>query len=224
MAKTKEHEQAISLREKGNSISSISRQLGVSKSTVSVWCRDISLSLSAIKRVSNNGKMKATIALLQYSESVRQKRIIDTQRSMGKGAHMLGKLNQRDIYCLGLGLYWGEGYKRGSQEFGFTNSDPDMIIFYIKWLKTVFGADKNQLILRVSINAMHTDRIKEVEKYWSRLTNVPLDQFTKSSLIKTRSEKVYKNTQAHMGTLRIKVRRGTAMRREVIGAIKSIAL
>jgi len=66
---------------------------------------------------------------MRYSESLRQQRIAATKISTQKGKDDLGSLSDRDIYCIGLGLYWGEGYKQGSQEFGFTNNDPQMILF-----------------------------------------------------------------------------------------------
>jgi uncharacterized protein YjcR len=222
MAKFKEKEQAITMRELGMSIGEIAKKVSVSKSTVSGWCRDITLSDVAISRISKNGREKSVAGLMRYSESVRQKRISATEVSTQKGAEALGRLSDRDIYCIGLGLYWGEGYKQGSQEFGFTNSDSHMISFYIRWLKTVFNIKDADLILRVSINQLHKQRIEEVEAFWSGHTSVPRCQFTKPSFVKTLSKKVYKNQSTHMGTLRIKVRRGTVLRREVLGAIKSI--
>jgi transcriptional regulator with XRE-family HTH domain len=222
MAKTKEKEEAIALRKRGMSIGEIARKLLVSKSTASGWCRDISLSSEAISKIAKKGKEKSIEGLMRYSESVRQQRIKNTQVSMKKGATELGHLSDRDVYCIGLGIYWGEGYKTGNQEFGFTNSDPQMISFYIRWLQTVFLVKTEDLILRVSINQLHRNRIEEVEAFWVRHTEVPLCQFTKPSFVKTTSKKMYKDHSTHMGTLRIKVRRGTVMRREVLGAIKSI--
>lgn len=149
----------------------------------------------------------------------RQKAI---KEDMRKGLSMVGDVSERDIMCIGLGLYWGEGYKRGSQEFGFTNSDDKMIRFYIKWLQVVFGIKKSDLILRVSINESHKARIKQVENFWSSVTNVPLSQFTKPSLIKSASKKLHSHKDVHYGTLRIKVRRGTTKRRIVLGVIQSL--
>lgn len=223
MAKIREREKAIALRKNGESIGVIAQQLSVSKSTVSNWCRDIVLTDSAIKKIARHGKERSVIGLLRYSESIRKKRIDETHKSMRKGSQKLGKLTERDIYCIGLGIYWGEGYKHGSQEFGFTNSDPDMVLFYIKWLKVVFGIELEDLILRVSINACHQSRLAAVESYWSELTKVPIQQFTKTSLINAASKKVYTNTERHMGTLRIKVRKGTKYRREVLGALDALA-
>lgn len=223
MSKIKEKEKAQKLRRNGSSIGEISRELHVSKSTVSIWCRDISLSKEAMRRIAAKGKEKSIMGLMKYSESVRKNRLRETELSMKRGADDLGELTKRDVYCLGLGLYWGEGYKRGSQEFGFTNSDPSMIQFYIYWLKTVFGVRRSDLILRVSINISHKKRVNEVEAFWVQKTGVSLDQFSKTSFIKTQSKKVYENSESHFGTLRVKVRKGTRMRREVLGALKSIS-
>ena len=222
MTKLFKKEQALQWRKHGKSISDIASELSVSKSTVSVWCRDISLSEKAIINIAKEGNKKATIALMRYSEEKRRQRQLAEIDSAKKGAIRLSSLSERDIYCIGLGLYWGEGYKTGNQEFGFTNSDPRMLLFYMRWLAVVFGIEKKNLILRVSINQTHKHRAKEVVAYWSRLLSIPLSQFTKTSLIKSASKKFYKNEQVHMGTLRVKVRKGTSLRREILGAISHI--
>ena len=222
MAKQKEREIAKSLRQKGTSISDIAIKLNVSKSTVSTWCKDIVLTEEAIEIIARTSKSKSTTSLLRYTETLRAKRQNNTIASYEVGKKKVGKLAKRDIYCLGIGLYWGEGYKRGSQEFGFTNSDPLMIKFYIIWLQTVFKLNRNDLIARVSINSLHQSRSEEVEKYWSRTIGIARSEFTKTSFLKSQSKKIYGNIEDHYGTLRIKVRRGTTMRREILGAIAAI--
>jgi DNA-binding MarR family transcriptional regulator len=224
MAKVKEREKAILLREQGVSIADIAVQLKVSKSTVSHWCRDIVLSNEALQTVVERSKSKSTLAILRYTEGLRHKRQQAVIHDERKGAKFLGSLSERDIYCIGLGLYWGEGYKHGSQEFGFTNSDSTMIKFYLKWLKTTFDIEKEDLILRVSVNSLHQSRISEIHNFWVQVTGVPFYQFTKPSFLKSKSKKIYSDPEQHFGTLRVKVRRGTSMRREVMGAIKTIGL
>lgn len=222
MAKQILKEKALIMRKQGSSIKDISRKLSVSSSTVSVWCRDIALTERAITLIAKNGNERAVAGLMAYSEKKRALRKINEQQSAAAGAKKLGALSNRDIYCIGLGLYWGEGYKRGSQEFGFTNSDPAMVQFYLKWLEVTFSIKKADLILRVSVNESHKPRVDEIMKYWSKLVSIPETQFTKTSLIKSRVKKLYRNPHEHMGTLRIKVRKGTSLRREVLGAIRSI--
>jgi len=222
MIKIIEKEQALLLRKQGVSIGDIAKLLKVSKSTTSGWCRNIKMSDLALKKIAQKSSEKSTLALLKYSESqrtLRQKNIITHTK---EGRTLMGAQSNRDIFCVGIGLYWGEGYKNGNQECGFTNSDSKMVLFYISWLKNCFSVEKNNLTLRVSINETHHDRINDVEKYWSEITKIPLDQFTKSSLIKSASKKVCPHREGHMGTLRIKVQNGTALRRKILGAISQI--
>ncbi len=222
MRKDKEHKQAILLRQQGYSLNEISTKLKVSKSTASLWLRSVTLDKNAKSRLQQRTKANSLVGLLTYSQRLRDIKAEKIKSDASKGVSMLGKVSDRDIYCIGLGLYWGEGYKRGSQEFGFTNSDPDMIKFYILWLAKVFSVKKKDLILRVSINNSHQNRKSEVEKYWVTTTGIPFSQFTKTSFLKSVSSKTYLNHDSHMGTLRIKVKSGTSMRRQIIGAIKSL--
>lgn len=222
MEKIKDKISAQELRKQGHSLSEIVSKIKISKSTASVWCRDISMSAVAQKKLKSRTTEKSLAGLAEYSKRIKNNKILQIKIDAKIGSNKLGEISNRDIYCIGLGLYWGEGYKSGSQEFGFTNSDPEMILFYIKWLETIFLVKKNDLILRVSINELHKKREIQINQFWSNLTAVPLLQFTKMSFIKSVSKKSYPNSNNYMGTLRIKVRKGTRMRREVIGAIKYI--
>jgi hypothetical protein len=223
MAKQLERETALSLRSKGMSIGEISRHLHVSKGTVSLWCRDIALSRAQIDAIAERSHHHATAKLLLAAEKRRLQREIDSRKVAEIGRKDVGELSKRDIFMVGLGLYWGEGYKQGSQELGFTNSNPAIIMFYLDWLEKIYDVRRMDLILRVSINTDHAYRIQEVQQYWSKLTSVPLSQFTKPSLIKTAIAKRYTNHQQHFGTLRIKVRKGTNTRRRVLGSISAFS-
>jgi hypothetical protein len=141
-----------------------------------------------------------------------------------KGRSDVGQISQRDLFMLGLALYWGEGYKQGSQELGFTNSNAEIIRLYIHWLRQIYGVEKARLILRVSINVSHKHRVQEVTQFWSRIAGVPLSQFTKPSLIQSKSKKVYTNHHEHFGTLRVKVRNGTSLRRQILASIDALRI
>jgi len=219
MAKQREKGVALLLRRNGRSIGEIARELKVSKSTVSGWCRDIILTKKQQGHIAYRSKHHATAALLRAAEQRRKRRLQETEHAVLLGHTDIGNLSKRDIQMVGLGLYWGEGYKRGNQELGFTNSDPDMIRFYINWLQMQFHIDTQNLVLRVSINNIHAKRIRDVERQWSKSTGIPLHQFTRPSLIKTVVQKEYINKTAHLGTLRVKVRKGTFLRRRILGAI-----
>lgn len=223
MTKVSERHRALKMRSEGASIKEIADTLSVSKSTVSTWCKDISLTADQISAIAKRSQHVATAALLKSAERQRQKRLQNIHEANAAAQENIGKLTKRDIQMIGLGLYWGEGYKQGSQEFGFTNSDPHMITFYIHWLQKTFGVNKKDLILRISINEIHKKRIGHITEYWAGITDTSKEQFTKPSFIRTASKKVYPNPEKHFGTLRIKVRKGTMLRREVLAMIDYIA-
>lgn len=224
MTKYNEKAKAIVYRKNGKSINEIAKLLSISKSTASIWCRDIAMSDSQLKTLSERTNHRAVHALLLASERKRALRTKTIKIMSELGKKDVGHLSSRDIFMIGLGLYWGEGYKKGSQELGFTNSDLSIITFYINWLKRIYEIPTQSLILRVSINAQHSHRINKVLRYWSNETSIPLSQFTKTSLIKTASKKNYSNLEDHYGTLRIKVRKGTNLRRKILGSISALQI
>ncbi|KKW45886.1 MAG: hypothetical protein UY98_C0035G0004 [Candidatus Kaiserbacteria bacterium GW2011_GWA2_58_9] len=211
------------MRRRGKSIRHISSTLHASKSTVSYWCRNISLSSKQIQKLVLNKLEGAAVGRLRAAERKRSARLAAIQAEGELGAQAVGSLSQRDLFILGAGLYWGEGYKNGNEECGLTNSDPAIIRAFIQWLKEIHSVRMVDLILRVSINATHKHRDREIKRYWSLITTIPLAQFTKTSFIKISSRKIYKNSHIHFGTLRVKVRRGTALRRRILGSIGEIA-
>ena len=217
-------EKALLLRKKGMSLNEIVKKLGANKSTVSHWCRDIRLSKLQQKRLYERSSIKSLGALLRASEHKREIRINKVRELGQEGRSAVGHLSHRDKFIAGLALYWSEGYKHKGEEIGFTNSDPKMILFFIRWLADSYGIGKDRLILRVSINGSHASRAEEVERYWSKITRVPLCQFTKTSLIKAISKKEYANHTIHYGTLRVKVRNGTDLRRKILGSIEQLKI
>ncbi|MCC7500552.1 hypothetical protein IT396_01995 [Candidatus Nomurabacteria bacterium] len=222
MARFELREKALALREQGLSLNEIVQKLRANKSTVSYWCRDIKLSKLQQEKLYARSSIKSLGALLRASEQKRSARIAKVKELTAEGKGAVGKLSSRDRYIAGLALYWSEGYKHKGEEIGFTNSDPRMIVFFIRWIADFYNIDKGRLILRVSINKAHAYRIKQVESYWSKVTGVPFTQFTKTSLIKSLSKKEYANHSTHYGTLRVKVRRGTDLRRKILGSIEQL--
>ncbi len=213
---------AKSMRLNGTSIGEISSQLKISKSTISFWCKDIELSDVAIQKISVKGREKSVRGLLRYSEIIRKNRIERHTEQKKEGVVLVGELKERDLLMTGFGLYWGEGYKGGG-ELGFTNSNPQMIAFYLKWLK-IFGIAKSDLIFRLTINNLFKSNQKEIETFWIELLGVKRDQFSKTTIIKTHLKKGFiKDMSKYKGILRVKVRRGLGLKNKILGAIDYIS-
>lgn len=224
MANITQKERARELRKiNGLSIKDISDKLKASKSTVSYWCRDILLSKLQIRRLLNKQRRLSIKGSLEYSEKIRRLRFEREEKNKKIGSNDVGKFTKRDLFMLGIALYWAEGYKKGNTEVGFTNSDPGMISIVIEWFEVIYGVKKEDLIFRVSINEIHKAREKKIVKFWSNYVDVPISQFTKMSFIKSVSKKVYSNSNNYFGVLRVKVRRGVNLRSRILGAIEFLS-
>lgn len=76
----------------------------------------------------------------------------------------------------GIMLYWGEGTK-GHGSVAFSNSDPEMIKVFLKFLREICGTSEDRL--RVSVHAYEDHNINELKKYWSNVTKISTKKFYK---------------------------------------------
>lgn len=216
-------ETAKRMRENGMSLGDISKKLQVTKSTLSFWCKDMILSESAINKIKTKGKLKSIRGLLRYAETKRKARIDRNILQKKEGVVALGTLSERDILMVGLGLYWGEGYKYENGEFGFTNSNPFMIRFYLKWLK-LWNVEKDLLRFRLTLNEFFRKEENNIKNFWINFLSIQEEQFSKTTYIKTSLKKAsIKNMEKYKGILRVKVRKGTALRNKILGAIDHLS-
>lgn len=223
MAKYKLRIEARELRKKGRSVNEIARELQVSKGSVSWWVRDIALTeiqIALLKEKEIKGRELGQFKTMQIMRERRVKYIEEYDKA---GARRLSTLTRNEFFILGLSLYWAEGGKTiRNKRVEFCNSDPRMIKFLLLWLVTCFEVPKEDLRCVVGINQIHASREEIVKKYWSEVTEIPLDQFRKTSFKKVTSTKVYDNYDSHYGTLSVLVAKSTSLYFEIMGLIKAL--
>ncbi len=84
----------------------------------------------------------------------------------------------RRLKIIGTMLYWAEGSKwSGETIVDFANSDKDMIVLFLNFLRKICGIKENKL--RVFPYFYANQNFKKNIKYWSDITKIPKDQFTK---------------------------------------------
>jgi predicted transcriptional regulator len=86
---------------------------------------------------------------------------------------------EEKLRVAGVMLYWGEGTK-GHTAVKFANSDPDMIVIFLQFLRNICGIWEERLKLLVHLYPDHDE--KELIRFWSITTGVPQKNFYKSSL------------------------------------------
>jgi len=180
---------ALELRGKGMSYSQIKTSLGISKSTLSGWLKDIPLTKEQLQalRDSNHLKIEKTRATKKLNKDNRRKAVYE------KVALDIEN-NNDSLFISGFFLYWGEGTKTAEYTVSFTNSDPSMVRFFIYWM-SLLGISKNDL--RVKLHLYNNQKEAELINFWSQLTEIPVTNFNKSYIKKTDDSK--KNYQGLFG-------------------------
>ena len=221
MAKSAQRLEARRLRKRGFSIGEIAQKVKVSKGSVSLWCGDIELTEKQKQILIENAKdgaMKGRLKRASMNKKERQERL---SRFINIGKDKIGDLSNRELFILGSGLYWAEGCKKHRRTV-LANSDPKMVLIFIKWLRECMQINKNRIYCHVSINQDHKSRIEEVERYWSKITGLSRNVFTGVSYKKVKNKKFYANFNNHYGTLFVKVRKGTNLNYEILGYIEGL--
>ncbi|MDP9207773.1 MAG: hypothetical protein M3O65_04610, partial [Actinomycetota bacterium] len=164
--KLAEQQQARQLRRTGLPLAEIAAHLGVAKSSVSLWVRDVEF--SPLPRPPR-GRRRDPNALQ------RRKRA-EIDRLVEEGRARIGRLSDREFLVAGVALYAGEGSKRDG-DLRFANTDPRMIVFFCAWLRRFFEIDEARLRVRLYLHeGLDLDA---AVAFWSELTGIPACQFAK---------------------------------------------
>lgn len=166
------------LRQSGKSYSEILNVVKVSKSTISVWLRDMPLSQKQIAELTGRNKSR-------YSGSkARQKARIDLTKKIIRQSKIesTNYLNDK-LFLSGLMLYWAEGTKRGGEIVNFSNSDPNMIKLMMKWFRKVCNVKEEKFRIQVHMHSLLHGNV--IRNYWSNITGIKQNQFHKLIIKKT---------------------------------------
>jgi predicted transcriptional regulator len=163
--KVRQQEQARDLRARNMTLQDIATELGVSKSSVSSWVRDVPFTPSKRRtgpRRRRNALHEAKLAQIAHCNL--------------EGVERIGSLSDAAFLAAGVALYAGEGTKRDGA-VRFANSDPAMITFFCAWFRRFFEVDEARLRGRIYLH-LGLD-IDAATTHWFELTGIPPGQFRK---------------------------------------------
>lgn len=86
-------------------------------------------------------------------------------------------IEENDLRITGIMLYWGEGTKSGNSVV-FSNSDPQMIMLFLKFLRAICQISETRL--RILLHMYNDQNENSLKKFWSKATNIPITQFSKT--------------------------------------------
>ncbi|MEI6843050.1 MAG: hypothetical protein WCK48_00875 [bacterium] len=223
MSKYNERIQAREMRKKGISILKIAHDLNVTKSSVSAWCRDISLTKEQNERLQKNKGVSVTTGQRIGAERNKQKKLDAILFAEKEGQKIVSKISKRELLLIATALYWSEGSKTDTTStWMFVNSDPEMILLMNNFLVDVMDVLQEDIVCCIQINRIHEQRIKKVLIFWKKLLGLKGSQIRKPYFVNTKVNKVYENYDTYFGVCRLFVRRSKNLKYKMVGLIKAL--
>jgi hypothetical protein len=211
--KTAEREEARRLRrDEGLSVKELADLLGVSKSSVSLWVRDIDLTNE--QRAVLRNRMRTGCAGSSWLVARAKDR---RRRAQARGREVARRGSA--LHAAGCMLYWAEG-SRSRNAVRFTNSDPEMIRFFARFLRGCFHVPDEKFRVTCNLFADHVARQVQIEQFWLDLLGLPRTCLCKSSVnVYSRYSKKKRRNKLPYGTCRLAVH-DTQIVQHIYGAIQ----
>ncbi len=223
MAKPQLRAAARQMRRDGLTYDEIVARLGVSKSSVSLWVRDIkpAETLERVRRRKAHVKMMAEARWSAY----RVERDARRDRIRSEAADTVPTMSRDELIRLGALLYWCEGSKdkpwSGSKgDVAFINSDPVLIDLFLCFLRVV-GVSQERIAFRVHIH--ESADVEAAVYWWADRVGVSSSSFQRTVLKRHNPRTVRKNTgDDYRGCLIIRVRRSRELYWRIEGLMAGI--
>jgi len=119
-------------------------------------------------------------------------------------------------------LYGAEGEK-DRNALRFYNSDPEMVRFFVLFLKTYFDLQDEEIRITCNLFADHVQRQREIEQFWLDVAQLPECSLGKSYVnAYSRHSKKKRTNRLPYGTARVTVCR-TRVVQSIFGSIQEYA-
>ncbi len=171
--KVEERARARELRAQAWTLADIAEELGVSKSSVSIWVRDVEFEGEPRSRSVGRARYGARRRGPNALQRRKQREIAEL---IAEGRERIGMLSERDFLIAGVAVYAGEGGKT-ENEVNLPNSDPRFLFLFAEWLRHFFDIDETRLRVRLYLHE-ELD-LDAATAFWSEVTGVPSSQFTR---------------------------------------------
>ncbi len=215
MAKTELRRRAIELRRLRKSYSQIKSELGLSKSTLSLWLRDYPLTAEEINAL----RGRSEIRIERYRKTMRQKKERRLHSYYDEEKKKWLPLSARELFLSGLFLYWGEGGKTIHGQVSINNTDPDVLRFALYWVRIALKIPKDKI--QVYLHLYDDMDIQEEINFWSKQLNMSKRYFAKPYIKKSTRAGLTQKGFGH-GTCGLRVN-NTVLKEKILMAIKAMA-
>lgn len=220
--KTPQKQSAMEMRARGMSYSEIQRIMPIPKSTLSLWLRGVEFSKIHKFRLEKK-RLQAGLAAIEERKKERRQEIFEIRRS---AAQDIKQITKRELWLSGLLLYWSCSPMRKLNEYRegvrFSNSNPDLIKFFLKWLIEVGSIERDDVMFDLFVSEADKRKISFIISSWVRITDFPLKFFSRIYYLKNKTNHKKSPRFSNLGLVQIRVKRSSLLQRQIDGWINGI--
>jgi hypothetical protein len=159
---------ARKLRAEGLSVREIEARVGVARSSVGLWVRDVELTVEQREALRHAPRPGITAF---------HRRRRELHQSEGREMARRGEA----LHAIGCMLFWGEGSK-AINTAQVVNSDPALLRIFARFLRHYFEVPDEKFRVKCNLFADHLEHQREIEQYWVDLLELPRSCLTKSTV------------------------------------------
>ena len=182
----REQQRARELRAEAWTLDEIAAELGVSKSSVSLWVRDVEFDPRPRRTARRRGP-----------NALQRAKAEEIERLLVEGRERIGRLSERDLLIAGTALYAGEGFK--TRQVGMANTNPAVLRLFVTWLRRCFDIDESRL--KVALYLHEGLDLDAATAFWSSLLDIPEERFLKP--YRAVADPTIRRTKHEMGCPRV---------------------
>src|SRR6478752_2448123 len=139
-----EQQRARELRAEAWTLEEIAAELGVAKSSVSLWVRDVEFEPKP-------REWSSAMARRRGASVLQQRKTAEIEELRRDGLARIASLTEKEFLVAGTMLYAAEGSKTPGI-VNLPNTDPRMVVFFCTWLRTFFDIDEARLRVRLYLH------------------------------------------------------------------------
>ena len=179
----KDKPKAFELRKQGFSYRKIEQELGVCRSTLCAWFKNVDWSLHITRR---NTKISHSPGQLQKMHEAKARKLNEKYRICeAEAVKEFGLYKNNPLFMGGLMLYAGEGDKRNRNLVRLSNSEFYLHKVFILFAEKFLSVDRQNIKFWVLLYPDHI--VQDCVAIWSKETGIPMSNFNKSQVIKGKS-------------------------------------
>jgi len=201
---------ALKMRKKSKSYKKISKELGIPKSTLNYWFKDLVWSKNIKEKLTEKAirTKRKRIRRVNKSNKERWKKWRENFKEEAKKEFVRLKSNALFITC--VMLYWGEVDQNFKYPVRLSNVNYKMIVLFKKFLLEICKIKREDIYLSLFLYPDISER--KCKKFWGDRTSTNQEQFDKVQVIYGK----HPTKRLENGICTIRVRRSTGLKEKIL--------